>query len=53
MKDTLLGILLAAEKPPNEEGRDIILAMLVTGLIFVGVIVVGEIGGRLMHRRRR
>ncbi len=31
MKDVLLGIVLAQEKPPHEEGRDIVLSMLVVG----------------------
>ena len=51
MKDALLGILLAAEKPPDEEGRDIVLSMLVVGLIFLGVIVLGELTHWLRHRR--
>ena len=38
-----LGLLLAAEKSPAEEGRDVILVMLVVGLIFVGVIVFGQL----------
>jgi hypothetical protein len=49
----LLGIVLAAEKPPHIEGRDIVLSMLVVGLIFLGVIIVGELTKHLGHRRRR
>jgi hypothetical protein len=53
MKDALLGFVLAAEKPPNIEGRDIILSMLVVGLIFLGVVAVGELSKAIAHRRRR
>ena len=41
--------LLAAEKSAAEEGRDVILSMLVVGLIFVAVAV----GGDLLARSRR
>jgi hypothetical protein len=44
-------IPLAAEKTPAEEGRDVIIAMLIVGLIFVGVIVLGQLGRYLGHRR--
>jgi hypothetical protein len=44
-------IPLAAEKSPAEEGRDVIIAMLIVGLIFVGVIVLGQLGRYLGHRR--
>jgi hypothetical protein len=50
----LLGYLaLAAEKTPDEEGKDIILSMLVVGLIFVAVVVLGEIAHRIATNRRR
>jgi hypothetical protein len=45
--------LLAAEKTTAEEGRDIIVAMLVVGLIFVGVIAIGELSRWLGQRRGR
>ena len=35
-----------------EEGRNVILGMLFTGLVFVFVIAVGEISSALRHRRR-
>ena len=35
--------VLAAEKPPDVEGRDIVLSMLVVGLIFLAVIAIGGI----------
>jgi hypothetical protein len=44
-------IPLAAEKSPAEEGRDVIIAMLIVGLIFVGVIALGQLGRYLGHRR--
>ncbi len=52
MPDLLAVLTLAAEKAPEEEGRDIIIAMLVVGLIFLGVVVVGELTKWLSHRRR-
>jgi hypothetical protein len=45
-------VLLAAEKSTAEEGRDIILSMLVVGLIFLSVIALGELSRWLSHRRR-
>jgi hypothetical protein len=47
-----LAFLLAAEKSPAEEGRDVIVAMLVVGLIFLGVVVLGQLGRYLGHRRQ-
>ena len=47
-----LGLLLAAEKSPAEEGRDVILVMLVVGLIFVGVIVLGQLLRYFEHKRK-
>jgi hypothetical protein len=44
-----------AHKTAAEEGRDIILSMLVVGLIFVGVAVLGDIyqrGARKRHKQR-
>jgi len=46
-----LALLLAAEKTPAQEGRDIILAMLVVGLIFLGVILLGQATRYVGHRR--
>lgn len=42
----LLGVETAAE-----EGRKTVLVMLVVGLIFVGVIALGELTHFLRHRR--
>ena len=38
----LTQLLAASEKSAAEEGRDIVLSMLVVGLVFVAVIAVGE-----------
>ena len=35
-----------------EEGRNIIIVMLLTGLIFLGVIALGQLARWLGHRRR-
>jgi hypothetical protein len=40
-------------KTAAEEGRDIILAMLVVGLVFVGVAVLGDLNAWRLHRRKR
>ena len=34
------------------EGRKVVLSMLVTGLVFVGVIVLGQLTTYLGHRRK-
>ena len=47
----LTALVLAAEKSTAEEGRDIIIGMLLTGLVFVGVIAIGELS-RWFRRRR-
>jgi hypothetical protein len=44
-------ILLGAEKSPAEEGRDVVLVMLGVGLIFLGVVLVGQLLRYLGHRR--
>ena len=53
MTELIAVLTLASEKAPDEEGRDIILAMLVVGLIFLGVVLVGELSKWLSHRRRK
>jgi heme/copper-type cytochrome/quinol oxidase subunit 2 len=45
-------LVLAAEKTTAEEGRDIILSMLVVGLIFISVIAIGQTVHWLRHRRQ-
>jgi hypothetical protein len=47
----LLGTLLPLAKTAAEEGKSVITAMLVVGLIFLGVIVLGELSRYLRHRR--
>jgi hypothetical protein len=49
---SVLGFLLAAEKTPAEEGRDVILIMLVVGLVFLGVIVLGQLMRFFEHKRK-
>jgi hypothetical protein len=52
MADLLSAIVLAAVKTPDEEGKDIVLSMLVVGLIFLAVVVLGEVAHRIATRRR-
>jgi heme/copper-type cytochrome/quinol oxidase subunit 2 len=40
----------AQKKTAAEEGKDIVLAMLVVGLVFVGVAVVGDLLTRLRKK---
>jgi hypothetical protein len=47
-----LAILLAAEKTPAQEGRDVILVMLLVGLIFLGVVLLGQLARYLGHKRK-
>jgi heme/copper-type cytochrome/quinol oxidase subunit 2 len=53
---TLLTLIAAAAHDPAEEGRNIIVAMLLTGLVFLAVIALGELvawrGRRRRHRKR-
>ncbi len=53
MADLLGLIVLAAVKTPDEEGKDIVLSMLVVGLIFLAVVVLGGIAHRIATRRRQ
>ena len=51
--DLLAALLpLASEKSLSDEGRDIILSMLVVGLIFLGIILIGQAGRWLSHKRK-
>ena len=47
----LSALVLAAEKSTADEGRDIIVAMLVVGLIFCSVIAIGQFARWVGHRR--
>ena len=49
----LTALVLAAEKSTAEEGRDIIVSMLVVGSIFCSVIAIGQLSRWLGHRRGR
>jgi hypothetical protein len=53
MSAALASLVLAAEKSTAEEGRDIIVAMLVVGLIFCSVIALGQFSRWVSHRRGR
>ncbi len=53
MGHPFVALVLAAEKGVAEEGRDIIIAMLVVGLIFLAVIALGQLARYLGHRRSR
>ena len=46
-----LSLALVLAKTTAEEGRDIILVMLAVGLIFVGVILLGQLGRWRAHKR--
>jgi hypothetical protein len=43
-------LLAASEKSAAEEGRDIVLSMLVVGLVFVAVAVLGDLLKRLSRK---
>jgi len=49
----LTALVLAAEKSTAEEGRDIIVSMLVVGLVFCSVIALGQLSRWMSHRRGR
>jgi heme/copper-type cytochrome/quinol oxidase subunit 2 len=50
---TLAAIVpLLAAADAAEEGQKVITAMLIVGLVFVGVIVLGELTSYVFHRRR-
>jgi hypothetical protein len=44
-------LLLLQEKSTAEEGRDIIIGMLLVGLVFIGLIALGQTLRYLGHRR--
>jgi len=46
-------IAFVLAKTAADEGKDIILGMLVVGLIFVAVIVLGDLKEWRQHRRQR
>ena len=48
---TVLAAFLA--KTAAEEGRDIVLSMLVVGLVIIAVILLGDLNTWRAHRRKR
>jgi hypothetical protein len=44
--------LFAEQVDAAEEGKKVLLGMLITGLIFIAVIALGETSSYLRHRRR-
>jgi hypothetical protein len=51
MLAVFIDLLASTEKSAAEEGRDIILSMLVVGLIFVGVALLGDLYQRGVRKR--
>ena len=51
MLAALFQLLAASEKSAAEEGRDIVLSMLVVGLIFVGAAVGGDLLAKLSRKK--
>ena len=50
---TVLALVSPLAATAAEEGKKIIIAMLIVGLIFLGVIALGETSRWLRHRRGR
>jgi hypothetical protein len=51
MVAAFLHLLASSEKSASEEGRDIVLSMLVVGLIFVAVAVGGDLLAKLSRKK--
>ena len=54
MLAAFLEFLASTEKSAADEGRDIVLSMLVVGLVFVGVALLGDLyqrGARKRHKQ--
>ena len=51
MSAVAAALVLAAEKTPAQEGKEVVIVMLIVGLIFVGVIVLGQTARWLSTRR--
>ncbi len=47
-----LAPFLAAAKTAAQEGKEVVLSMLVVGLVFVGVILLGDVWNWRAHKRR-
>jgi hypothetical protein len=54
MSALLAAVLFAQEEAPDvaEEGKHIIIGMLVVGLTFIAVILLGQLSRRLGHKRK-
>jgi hypothetical protein len=50
MLAAIIDLLASTGKTAAEEGRDIVLSMLVVGLIFVGVALVGDLLRRVTSK---
>jgi heme/copper-type cytochrome/quinol oxidase subunit 2 len=50
---TLLALTSPLAATAAEEGKKVIIAMLIVGLIFLGVILLGQTSRWLRHRRGR
>jgi RsiW-degrading membrane proteinase PrsW (M82 family) len=48
--DAPLAFLLA--QSTSEEGLHVIIAMLIVGLVFLGVVLLGELSEWFLHKRR-
>ena len=51
MVAAFLHLLASTEKSASEEGRDVILSMLVVGLIFIAVAVGGDLLAKLSRKK--
>ena len=49
---TFLPLAAEAVHDAAEEGQKVITAMLIVGLVFIGVIALGELSKAVAHRRR-
>jgi hypothetical protein len=49
---TLLPLAAEVAHDAAEEGQKVITAMLIVGLVFIGVIALGELTKAVAHRRR-
>jgi flagellar basal body-associated protein FliL len=47
-----LALVIAAEKTPAQEGRDVILVMLGVGLVFLSVVLLGQLMRHYTHKRQ-
>jgi len=50
MLGALTHLLAASDKSAAEEGRDVVLSMLVVGLVFVAIALIGDLLARLRKK---